>query len=82
MPPGPIILPGIISPGAIWLPGVIWPPGAIIAPGFMCSSGFIWLQQSIGPGPACSLQLRKNPEKKTPATMNKPPAAMPTHANA
>jgi hypothetical protein len=28
------------------------------------------------------LQLRKNPEKKIAATMNKPPATMPTHANA
>jgi hypothetical protein len=28
------------------------------------------------------LQLRKNPEKKIAATMNKPPATMPTHAKA
>jgi hypothetical protein len=98
---GPIIPPGIISPGVMWLPGdiippgVIWPPGPIIAPGFMCSSGFIiwspgfiWLQQAIAPDPMCSfhgpakLELRKNPEKKIAATMNKPPATMPTHARA
>jgi hypothetical protein len=91
---GPIIPPGIISPGFIWPPGAIippgaiWPPGPIIAPGFMCSSGFIWLQHAIVPDPMCPLcgppkpQLRKNPEKKIAATMNKPPATMPTHANA
>ena len=79
---GPIIPPGIISPG------FIWPPGDIIAPGFICSPGFISLQQAIGPGPLWSLrgppklQLRKNPEKKIAATINKPPATMPTHANA
>jgi hypothetical protein len=28
------------------------------------------------------LQLRKNPEKKIAATMNTPPATMPTHAKA
>jgi hypothetical protein len=80
--PGPIIPPGIIPPGFICSPGFIWAPGAIIAPGFMSA------QQAIGPGPLWSspgplrLQLRKNPEKKTAATMNKPPATMPTHANA
>jgi hypothetical protein len=79
---GPIIPPGIIPPGFICSPGFIWAPGAIIAPGFICSPGFIWLQQSIGLGLGCSLQLRKNPEKKIPATMNKPPATMPTHAKA
>jgi hypothetical protein len=98
---GPIIPPGIISPGVILLPGdiippgVIWPPGPIIAPGFMCSSGFIicspgfiWLQQAICPGPICpsdgppKLELSKNPETKIAATMNKPPATIPTHANA
>jgi hypothetical protein len=79
---GPIIPPGIISPG------FICPPGAIIAPGFICSPGFMSAQQAIGaeplwscPGPL-KLQLRKNPEKKTAATMNKPPATMPTHAKA
>jgi hypothetical protein len=82
IPSGPIIPLGITSLGAIWL------PGGIIAPGFMCSSGFIWLQQAICPGPICSsdgppkLELRKNPEKKIAATMNKPPATMPTHARA
>jgi hypothetical protein len=85
----------IIPPGPIIAPGVIWPPGPIIAPGFMCSSGFIIcspgfisLQQAICPGPMCSsdgppkLELKKNPEKKIAATMNKPPATMPTHAKA
>jgi hypothetical protein len=54
----------------------------------ICSPGFIWLQQAIGPGPICpprgppKLELRKNPEKKIAATMNKPPATMPTHAKA
>jgi hypothetical protein len=92
---GPIIPPGPIIPLCIISPGVIWLPVPIIAPGFMCSSGFIicspgfiWLQQAIGPGPICwpvgplRRQLRKNPEKKIAATMNKPPATMPTHANA
>jgi hypothetical protein len=80
--PGPIIPPGIISPGFIWA------PGAIIAPGFICSPGFMSAQQAIGPGPLWSspgppkLELRKNPEKKTAATINKPPATTPTHANA
>ena len=69
VPPGPIILPGIIwlpgdiIPGAgIWAPGVASPPGPIIAPGFICSSGFIicspgfiWLQQAIGHGGANDL---------------------------
>jgi hypothetical protein len=87
IPPG-IIPPGIVPPGFICSPGFIWAPGAIIAPGFICSPGFMSAQQAIGPGPLWSspgppkLQLRKNPEKKTPATINKPPATMPTHANA
>jgi hypothetical protein len=72
---GPIIPPGIIPPG-------------LISPGFICSPGFMWAQQAIGAGPLWScpgplkLQLRKNPEKKTAATINKPPATMPTHDNA
>jgi hypothetical protein len=84
---GPIIPPGIIPPGII-SPGFIWAPGAIIAPGFICSPGFMSAQQAIGAGPLWScpgplkLQLRKNPEKKTAATINKPPATMPTHAKA
>jgi hypothetical protein len=85
---GPIIPPGTISPGFICSPGFIWAPGAIIAPGFICSPGFMSAQQAIGAGPVWScpgpleLQLRKNPEKNIAATMNKPPATMPTHANA
>ena len=80
-PPGPIILPGIIPAGGIWPAGGDVAPGFICSPGFIiCSPGFMWLQQAIGPGPICSspwppkLQLKKNPEKKIPATMNKPPA--------
>lgn len=76
---GPIIPPGIILPGVIWLPGPIIAPGFIRSSGFIiCSPGFIWLQQAIGPGPIWSphgpprLQLRRNPEKKIAATMNKP----------
>jgi hypothetical protein len=84
---GPIVPPGIIPPGII-SPGFIWAPGAIVAPGFICSPGFMSAQQAIGAGPLWScpeplkLQLRKNPEKKTAATMNNPPATMPTHAKA
>jgi hypothetical protein len=79
---GPIIPPGIISPG------FIWPPGAIIAPGFIGWPAFISSQHAIGAAPLCPSdgppkpQLRKNPEKKIAATMNKPPATTPTHANA
>jgi hypothetical protein len=79
---GPIIPPGIISLGFIWA------PGAIIAPGFSCSPGFMSAQQAIGAGPlwscpgAFKLQLRKNPEKKMAATMNKLPATTPAHATA
>jgi hypothetical protein len=74
--------------GPIVAPGPIIPSGPIIAPGFMCSSAFISLQQAIVPDPMCPWcgppkpQLRKNPEKKIAATMNKPPATIPTHANA
>jgi hypothetical protein len=89
IPPGTVILPGIISPGVIWLPGRIIAPGFMCSSGFIiCSPGFIWLQQAIDAGPMCpsrgpsKLQRRKNPEKKIAATMNKPPATMPTHASA
>src|ERR1700741_4077879 len=58
-----------------WGVGPIIPPG-IISPGFICSPCFMSAQQAIGaeplwscPGPL-KLQLRKNPEKKTAATMN------------
>jgi hypothetical protein len=81
--------PGIISPGVMWFPGGIIAPGFMCSSGFIiCSPGFISLQQAILSGSMCScpwppmLQLRKNPEKKIAATMNKPPATMPTHANA
>jgi hypothetical protein len=81
---GPIIPPGIISPG------FIWPLGAGIAPGFIiCSPFFISSQHAIFAGLLCPSdeppskpQLRKNPERKTAATINKLPATMPTHASA
>jgi hypothetical protein len=85
IPPG-IIPPGIISPGFICSPGFIWARGAIIAPGFICSPGFMSAQQAIGAGPLWScpgplmLQLRKNPERKIAATINKHDPTMPTHA--
>jgi hypothetical protein len=88
IPSGPISPLGIITAGGIWAPGFIWPSGPIIAPGFICSPGFILSQQAIRPDPIWSphgpprLDLRKNPAKKIAATMNKPPATMPTHANA
>jgi hypothetical protein len=68
--------------------GPIVPPG-IIAPGFIGPPAFISSQHAIGAGALCpsdgpppKLQLKKKPERKTAATINKPPVTMPTHASA